>query len=149
MIHCHLLGHEENDMMRPMAVGVALVAPTAISATKLPSGGVTVRWTDNSINETGFKVQRFDLTTGTWITVGTKTQTPPGWNATTQTVTDPSLTVGNTYFIDVDKTSGLAAGNYQYRVIAVDSIGMSSRNQGTFPSVESKSDPSNIVYVTI
>jgi FtsP/CotA-like multicopper oxidase with cupredoxin domain len=32
MIHCHLLGHEENDMMRSIAVGVVLNAPTSVSA---------------------------------------------------------------------------------------------------------------------
>ena len=52
MIHCHLLGHEENDMMRPMAVGVALVSPKALSAVKQSGGGVKITWVDNSINET-------------------------------------------------------------------------------------------------
>jgi FtsP/CotA-like multicopper oxidase with cupredoxin domain len=49
--HCHLLGHEENDMMRPMVIQVAPAAPTAASAT--PSAlstlvpKITVKWTNN------------------------------------------------------------------------------------------------------
>ena len=32
--HCHLLGHEENDMMRPMMVAVAPTPPTTLTATR-------------------------------------------------------------------------------------------------------------------
>ena len=153
MIHCHLLGHEENDMMRPMAVGVALTAPTAVSAVKV-SNGVQVSFIDNSINETGFRVQRFDLSTGAWIDVATKNQTSStqssNWNLLTQSLkVDYSASVGTTItVIDSTKDHGQAlAGNYQYRVIATDQIG--TRGMGEFPTITSKSDPSNTVYVTI
>jgi hypothetical protein len=154
MIHCHLLGHEENDMMRPMAVGVALVAPTAISATKQANGTVVIQWQDNSINETGFKVQRFDLVTGQWIDVATKSQTSntnaSNWNQLTQTLKqDYSITTGGLLSAtDNTQDHGHAlSGNYQYRVISIDQIG--TKNMGEFPVITSKSDPSNVVYVTI
>src|SRR5450756_1483369 len=55
--HCHLLGHEENDMMRPMAVAVAPEAPSNLVAVPNKKS-VVLTWTDNSLNETGFTIQR-------------------------------------------------------------------------------------------
>jgi hypothetical protein len=46
--HCHLLGHEENDMMRAIIFNVAPAVPTAFTA--VPSGGptqVTLAWANN------------------------------------------------------------------------------------------------------
>ncbi|MDP3046840.1 MAG: hypothetical protein Q8O07_05120 [Chloroflexota bacterium] len=67
--HCHLLGHEENDMMRAMVFGVARTAPAApaLSAT-LGASQVSLQWTDatppglanlgNPANEIGFRIYR-------------------------------------------------------------------------------------------
>jgi hypothetical protein len=63
--HCHLLGHEECIMMRPMICGVAPNAPSNLVA----SGPGTLTWTDNSLNETGFTIQRSTTSTGPWTTV--------------------------------------------------------------------------------
>ena len=70
MWHCHLLGHEENDMMRPIAVSVPHAMPTAsvLSYTRLGKP-VNLTWTDptptsnpttigNPANEIGFKIER-------------------------------------------------------------------------------------------
>lgn len=70
MWHCHLLGHEENDMMRPIAVTVPHVRPTApvLSFTRTAKP-VNLKWTDptpfaapttlgNPANEIGFKIER-------------------------------------------------------------------------------------------
>ena len=56
--HCHLLGHEENDMMRPIAFQVSPAAPTNLSASN--ASGVTLAWTNNATwpEETSFTVQR-------------------------------------------------------------------------------------------
>jgi hypothetical protein len=146
MVHCHLLGHEENDMMRTMAVGLDIAAPTALSAV-LTGGKVRVTWKDNSINETGFRLQRYDVATASWIYVGSAANHAAStWNVLTQSVNDPGLTTGDTTGYITDPTT-LAPGTYMYRVIAIDLIG--TPNQGSFQTVESKSDPSNIVYVTI
>ena len=56
--HCHILGHEENDMMRPIIFQVAPPAPANLAAVANITGGVNVSWTDNSANETGFNLQR-------------------------------------------------------------------------------------------
>ncbi len=57
--HCHLLGHEENDMMRPIVINVTAGPPAPTNLTAQPNGTlVTLTWTDNAANETGFYVQR-------------------------------------------------------------------------------------------
>ncbi|HZT00141.1 MAG TPA: MBG domain-containing protein, partial [Terriglobales bacterium] len=56
--HCHILGHEENDMMRPIIFQVAPPAPSAFTAVRDAAGQVLLTWTDNSANESGFNLQR-------------------------------------------------------------------------------------------
>jgi FtsP/CotA-like multicopper oxidase with cupredoxin domain len=60
--HCHLLGHEENDMMRPLVLVVSPPAgPTGLAAVGSVGNAplsVTLSWTRNSYNESGFTVQR-------------------------------------------------------------------------------------------
>jgi len=57
--HCHLLAHEEMDMMHGMSFVVAPEAPTNLTATAAISGSpVNLTWVDNSISETGFAIQR-------------------------------------------------------------------------------------------
>ena len=55
--HCHLLGHEENDMMRPMIFQVAPPAPSNLIGVGT-TNGVNLSFTDNSLSETGFTLQR-------------------------------------------------------------------------------------------
>ena len=58
--HCHILGHEENDMMRAIAFQVPPEAPSTL--TVAPAGvngtGLNLSWTDNSASETGFTLER-------------------------------------------------------------------------------------------
>lgn len=55
--HCHILGHEENDMMRSIAVAQPPEAPIALSA--VDTGNViTVSWTDNSVISNWVTIQR-------------------------------------------------------------------------------------------
>ena len=59
--HCHILSHEEMDMMHAQVVGVAPVAPTFLDAVRSGSGQnqqYLVTWTDNSKNETAFVIER-------------------------------------------------------------------------------------------
>ena len=56
--HCHILGHEENDMMRPITFQVAPGAPSVFTAVRDLSGQVTLTWTDNAASESGFNLQR-------------------------------------------------------------------------------------------
>jgi hypothetical protein len=72
--HCHILSHEEMDMMRPQSLALPPVAPSDLTVTL--SGGVgpqtaTLTWNDNSITETAFVGQRSDDLGVTWTDVGT------------------------------------------------------------------------------
>ena len=71
--HCHLLGHEENDMMRAMSVAVAPNGtPSGLAAGKVTdivtnTSAIFLAWTDNSVTETDWSVQRFNVTNNLWI----------------------------------------------------------------------------------
>jgi FtsP/CotA-like multicopper oxidase with cupredoxin domain/putative cell wall-binding protein len=60
--HCHLLGHEENDMMRPIAFKVSPAAPSSLTATATTVGppAVALEWVDRSTKPaaTSFLIQR-------------------------------------------------------------------------------------------
>ena len=123
--HCHLLGHEENDMMRPIEFRVNSVkpaAPTIGTATRgVPTNQVTLTWTDttpfnysaafpqanlgNPANEIGFQIQRATNNSagspGTFSQIGSAP-------ANTQTFTDPAADVSN---------------GYSYRVVAFNAAG--------------------------
>jgi len=71
--HCHILSHEEMDMMRPQSLVLPPNAPSglAVSGTVTDtSSNITLTWTDNSLNETAFVPQ--ESTDGTtWTDLGT------------------------------------------------------------------------------
>lgn len=72
--HCHILSHEEMDMMRPIAVAVAPRAPSPLTGTTSGSGAnrrSNLTWTDNSLNETAFVVQRSVTASGPWSVLAT------------------------------------------------------------------------------
>ncbi len=99
--HCHILAHEENDMMHATSFVVPPVAPTNLSAAMTGSGNktaVVLSWT-GAVNATSYAVQRATSTTGPWTTIAT---------ATAPTYTDP---VGNTKL------------TYFYRVSASNTVG--------------------------
>ncbi len=92
--HCHILSHEEMDMMRPQNLALPPVAPSNLTNT-LSGGGTLKRavltWNDNSITETAFVVQRSANLGSTWTTL-TTIQSPldqPNVHQT-RTFTDPS-----------------------------------------------------------
>ncbi|MEJ5328594.1 MAG: multicopper oxidase domain-containing protein [Desulfobaccales bacterium] len=67
--HCHLLGHEEHDMMRPIALRVPTQLPGLVTGLSVSAVGGTISWNDptpvhaaatlaNPANEVGFIIQR-------------------------------------------------------------------------------------------
>jgi FtsP/CotA-like multicopper oxidase with cupredoxin domain len=94
--HCHILGHEENDMMRAMVLGVAPQQAGPVTMTLTGNGAnrrVVVSWTGGSVvDRTGFTIQRATSATGPFATVGTV-----GPNVFTFTDNPP----GGTYFYQV------------------------------------------------
>jgi FtsP/CotA-like multicopper oxidase with cupredoxin domain len=106
--HCHLLGHEENDMMRPMIMQVVPPAPSNLAAVfNNVTGAVIVSWTDNSASETGFTLQR-DLS---------PTFPAPVTILNNGNASVPSSAFGGTI---TQADSSAPAGTVYYRVRAVD-----------------------------
>jgi FtsP/CotA-like multicopper oxidase with cupredoxin domain len=72
--HCHILAHEEMDMMHSLVFAVPPMAPTNLSATlsgPLANPRVNLTWTDNSQKELRFRVERasdeaFTIGVRTW-----------------------------------------------------------------------------------
>jgi FtsP/CotA-like multicopper oxidase with cupredoxin domain len=138
--HCHILGHEENDLMRPMVfIPVVTKSATGPSAVTVSATG-TVTWTDptpayidpnaqppvpkpetkgNTENEIGFRVERAVVTT-----TGTATPTVGAFTALTPTspVVDGRVnTLANaTSFQDA---APAAYTDYQYKVVLVNEAG--------------------------
>ncbi|HVP13152.1 MAG TPA: hypothetical protein VMV94_18395 [Phycisphaerae bacterium] len=139
VFHCHLLGHEENDFMRPMCFQVPSTIPTAPVLTLAgTTGGASLSWTDatpfnyttgtptttlgNPANEVGFKIMRGTGTGG----------------ALTQIGTAPANTT--TY---VDNTA--RGGTYRYQVVAWNAAGSRTSNTVTARvTVTPPAAPSNL-----
>ncbi|MGH7981647.1 MAG: fibronectin type III domain-containing protein, partial [Candidatus Udaeobacter sp.] len=75
------------------------VAPSGLTITTITSGSVSLAWTDNSNNETGFKVQRKGAT-GIYTTIRTVAA-----NVTTYTDSDSALLDGTQYYYKVCATN--------------------------------------------
>jgi FtsP/CotA-like multicopper oxidase with cupredoxin domain len=127
--HCHLLGHEENDMMRPFILAVAPEAPSNLTAAGL-SGPlrVSLTWKDNSLNETGFTLQRATDPAFTANVVTYKVGTLPDGAA--QNYIDTAVVQNTTYY---------------YRVFASNEVGSAVPG---YPTATADSMPSNTTTVT-
>ena len=112
--HCHILSHEEMDMMRPQSLAVPPSVPTGLSYSLDAVGHVVLNWTDNSIAETSYQVQR--SADGTlWTDVGTPIQSPLDQANGTgpRTLTDPSAISGSFYRVIANNTVGLGGGVWE------------------------------------
>ena len=97
--HCHLLGHEENDMMRETVFQVPPQMPASLSAVA-QTGGNVVSFIDKSVSEAGFTVKRADDVA---MSVNVKNFTLPasaGWNGRV-TWRDTTSTSGKAYYYQV------------------------------------------------
>ncbi len=120
--HCHLLGHEENDMMRPILYAIPPDAPTNLVGTMLTGPArVQLTWTNPAVNATNFIIQR---ASNAGFTANLVTFTT---NGPVTTYTDNTLVTGTAYY---------------YRVMALNLVG--STAQG-YPNVPATSAPSNAV----
>jgi FtsP/CotA-like multicopper oxidase with cupredoxin domain len=136
--HCHILGHEENDMMRAMGFGVKPEAPSGLAATAPTSGPyrVSLTWTDNSLRSTSFTLQRApDNTFASFVTFQVKK-------------------VAGTLQSYVDVTASKTV-SYYYRVVANDTIGATVASNFTtaaaagYSTMNVVSNPSNIAPVVV
>jgi len=96
--HCHILAHEEMDMMHSLAFAIPPKAPTGLGVA-VPKKDAILTWVDNSTNETGFTIQRaLDSAFATGLTTFTV-----GPNVATYT--DTTLAKNTTYFYRVFATN--------------------------------------------
>jgi len=101
--HCHILSHEEMDMMHTLVFAVPPTAPTLSTPTlsgNVNNPRVNLSWTDNSLKEAGFAVQR---ASDADFTIGLTT-----FNVAPNTLTFQDSTVARN-------------GHYWYRVFAIGS----------------------------
>ncbi len=109
--HCHLLGHEENDMMRPIVFQVAPPAPSNLLAVSF-NGVVNVSFTDNAASETGFNWQKADnpaFTNPTAISVLPASTTPTFGGTASFTDTPPAAGSSAYYRVQAFSPNGTSA----------------------------------------
>jgi len=121
--HCHILSHEEMDMMRPMSLAVArsLAATPSLAATGTPGSDIGLKWSDSTpannpatwgspANEFGFRIERTTVDVngveGTFAAIGT-------------------ALANQTSFVDTSTVAGTA---YAYRVFALNAAGEAMSN---------------------
>ena len=122
--HCHILSHEEMDMMRPVSVTMPPNKPDGLTSAVTGSGNnarLVLNWNDNSITETSFVIQSLTWPS-TWTDVGV-ILSPLDQPNTHQ---PRSFTVPGTY------NPSLA---YEYRVVAKNTVGYGLE----FPSMTAQS----------
>jgi len=123
VFHCHILSHEEMDMMRPVTVAVASIAPDAPVLT-FARGSVILNWTDgtpvnyldpatwtNPRNEIGFRIERAEVLGGV---IQTYTEIGIGKglaNTTTYTDNPPDPTTTYAYKVTAWNKAGASASN--------------------------------------
>ena len=98
--HCHILGHEEMDLMRTQVFQVPPQPPVSLVAKTAASGAVTLTFTDMALSETGFTVERADDAAFTQNVVDVKAPAQSGWN-TSVTYADATAVNGKSYFYRV------------------------------------------------
>jgi len=120
--HCHILSHEEMDMMHAQVIGVAPAAPQLVSAVRSGSGNnqqYILTWNDNSKNETGFVIERRVAgSTNGWTTVATVQSSVLGVSPYIETGIGPG-TGQRTYTDRIGNTRAL----YEYQVYAINVVG--------------------------
>jgi FtsP/CotA-like multicopper oxidase with cupredoxin domain len=123
--HCHILGHEENDMMRAMSTGSAPIAPSNLTVVSVGNTSM-LNWIDHSLTETSFIIERADNPN---FSVGYTSFTVPE-NVTTYT--DTTVTSGRLYYYQV-KANNLIGDTAVYASPAVG-----------FPTLSLNSTSSNV-----
>ncbi|MEW6418138.1 MAG: Ser-Thr-rich GPI-anchored membrane family protein [Nitrospirota bacterium] len=121
--HCHLLAHEEMDMMHSVIFAVPPEAPTGLAAT-LRGNRATLTWLDNSMNETQFTLQR---------------ATDSNFTTVTTFLVNPVNGAGSTVnYIDTTAAPNIS---YYYRIYASNLVG--DTDTPAFPTMNVDSAFSN------
>jgi FtsP/CotA-like multicopper oxidase with cupredoxin domain len=130
--HCHILSHEEMDMMHAVVVGMPPNPPTNLAVTRSGTRA-TLTWTDNSANETSFTLVRAnDSGFVSGLTAVTL-------NPNTTTYTDSTIKNNTTYYYQVF-ASNVVGDTWDYTNPAIN-------NGAHFPSKSINSALSNLVML--
>jgi FtsP/CotA-like multicopper oxidase with cupredoxin domain len=138
--HCHLLGHEENDMMRAMIIAVPPnVAPSNMSLQQLQAPQrVALRWSDTSMNATHYTIER---ATNAGFTQNLTTFVVARAPGIVQTYSDATIVGGATYYYRVrgsnvvGDTQVYASPAIGYPSMKVDTAGASNALPATIQVV--------------
>jgi len=114
--HCHILGHEENDMMRPIIVANEPEQPTIQQVTAGTTGSFVVNWIDNSMTSNWAKIER--------ASDAAFTQNLVSFNAV-QTECASQTGCARSY---TDRTAP-ASGSVYYRVTSMNTVGAGAGRQ--------------------
>ncbi len=142
--HCHILGHEENDFMRPMVLKVATTlpaAPTALLGNSSAATRIDLTWTKTAltpnaapadgipvpVDETGFRIERQTGGAGPFTVIG-------------HTVPD------ETHFSDMTAVNGTS---YVYQVFSYNQKGDSATAAVSAPVVAGAVTPATSVALTV
>jgi FtsP/CotA-like multicopper oxidase with cupredoxin domain len=113
--HCHILSHEEMDMMRPVSVAIPPNPADGLSSSITGNGNnrrLVLSWNDNSIAETAYLVQKSTDGT-TWTDVGTSLSPLDQPNTKgRRSLTDPATYNANAiirYRVEAQNTVGYGA----------------------------------------
>jgi hypothetical protein len=145
--HCHLLGHEENDMMRPIIFQVPPEAPTNIAATATfsPTVSTQLTWKSASASATAFVLQRAT------DAVFTQSVTPftigPAAAGSTVTFTDRTVGGAPYYYYRVQAINDKAFNSYTAAGLQTMTLtsGWSAVAQASFRPVASLS-PTSLTF---
>ena len=125
--HCHILSHEEMDMMHAQSIAIAPIAPAnLVVTTTATSGELALTWDDTSLNETSWQIQRAGETV-----------------ATIPSTTGPAL--GQVTYTDVVPVTATLPITYQ--VLATNLVGddfVYTAPGADFPTISVDSAPSNV-----
>lgn len=114
----------------PSTSVAVILAPTNLAATLQAGPQVSLTWTDNATNETGFVIQR-STNGGAFTQIGTA---PARNNTGSVTYVDTTVTAGN---------------SYAYRVAAVNATGSSAYSNTASIDVKVPLAPSNVNGVAV
>ena len=134
--HCHILSHEEMDMMHSMLFAVAPKPPVSLTAVDVGRNRtykVNLSWTDDSLSETSFYVLRSTTMTGPWTTIGSR-----------PSITGPQKGARITNYSDTTGTYGTI---YNYVVVSSNLIGDNATYAAPsagFPRMQINSSHSNV-----
>jgi FtsP/CotA-like multicopper oxidase with cupredoxin domain len=140
VFHCHILAHEEMDMMHPLLLAVAPKSPanlTAVQVGSVKNPKVNVTWLDASVSETGFYVERATGALGPWTPLAFLKSTTGPQTGAKITYTDSMIVKNTTYYYRALDSNVIG----DTTVYAAPAVG--------YPHMEVNSTPSNTASLKI